>query len=51
MIKHPEDASRKILLKVANYKSDRRHIQQDVNLHDHKTLHSITGPIPNAVQR
>jgi len=32
MIKHPEDASRKILWNVVNYKPAKRHSQEDVNL-------------------
>jgi len=31
MIKHPEDGSRKILWKVTNYKSARRHMKDDLN--------------------
>ena len=51
MIKHPEDGSRKILRDIANYKSARRHIQDDVNLQGHNPLDSITGRIAYAVRR
>jgi len=43
MIKLPEDGSRKILRKVANDKSARRHIHEDFNLHDHKPARKTRG--------